>query len=97
MITSGTGIFFDGNTSARREVAVELAPRLLSIRDAGGKMLAQWPYAEIEQVVSPEKVLRLAHAARDRWRGWKSTTRPSQRRLTKLRPASTAPARCSGA
>ena len=60
MITSGTGIFFDGNTSTRRDVTVELAPRLLVIRDAGGKMLAQWPYAEIEQVVSPERVLRLA-------------------------------------
>jgi Zn-dependent protease with chaperone function len=60
-MTSGSGIFFDGNSSTRQEVVVELTPLALIIRKAGGQTLAQWPYSEIEQVVSPDKVLRLAH------------------------------------
>lgn len=58
---SGPGIFFDGNTSARRDVEVELTPAALIIRDAGGQILAQWPYAGIDQAVSPDQVLRLGH------------------------------------
>lgn len=58
---SGPGIFFDGNTTARRDVVVELTPAALIVRDAGGQILAQWPHAEIDQVVSPDQVLRLGH------------------------------------
>ena len=39
----GTGIFFDGATSARRPVLLQLAPEGLVIRDAEERdMLARW-------------------------------------------------------
>ncbi|MEX0841193.1 MAG: M48 family metallopeptidase [Xanthobacteraceae bacterium] len=55
----GTGVFFDGATSERQEVAVELAPATLRIRSQSGDLLAEWSYAEIEQIVSPDAVLRV--------------------------------------
>lgn len=58
-MNSGSGIFFDGNTSARQDVVVELTPAALLVRSLSGQLLAQWPYAEIDQIVSPDKVLRL--------------------------------------
>jgi Zn-dependent protease with chaperone function len=58
-MTSGSGIFFDGNSSARQEVTVELAPADLVLRSRDGQVLAQWPYAELDQVHSPDQVLRL--------------------------------------
>ncbi len=60
-MNSGSGIFFDGNTSARQEVVIELTPATLLLRSPSGQLLAQWPYAEIDQVVSPDQVLRLSH------------------------------------
>ena len=65
---SGSGIFFDGNTSARQDVTVELAPVDLLLRSHTGQLLAQWPYAELDQVVSPDQVMRLS-------RGHKSLAR----------------------
>jgi predicted Zn-dependent protease len=58
-MTFGPGIFFDGMTSARQDVVVEITPAFLEVRSASGQPVAQWPYAEIEQVVSPDQVLRL--------------------------------------
>jgi len=58
-MVSGKGIFFDGNTTARQDVTVELATAELIIRDAGGGELARWPYAELDQAVAPDQVLRL--------------------------------------
>ena len=60
-ITSGSGVYFDGATSARQDVAIELAPAMLLIRSQRGEVLAEWSYAEIEQIVAPEAVLRVAH------------------------------------
>lgn len=60
MATSGAGVFFDGKTSLRRAVNVELDPAALVIRDAGDSELARWPYSELEQVSSRDGVLRLA-------------------------------------
>ena len=60
MATSGAGVFFDGKTSVRRAVNVELDPAALVIRDAGDSELARWPYSELEQVSSRDGVLRLA-------------------------------------
>ena len=57
-MVSGKGIFFDGNTTARQDVTVELGPAALIIRDANGE-LARWPYAELDQAVTPDQVLRL--------------------------------------
>ncbi len=58
-IISGTGVYFDGATSARQDVAVELAPAALRIRSRSGDLLAEWPYTEIEQILAPDAVLRV--------------------------------------
>jgi hypothetical protein len=53
MATSGPGIFFDGATSARRGVSVELALGVLRIRAVDGTVLAEWPYDRLETVSAP--------------------------------------------
>jgi Zn-dependent protease with chaperone function len=62
MTTSGPGTFFDGATSARHAVAVELAPEGLRIRSTDGALLGEWPYDNLESVPSPAGVLRLGRA-----------------------------------
>jgi hypothetical protein len=63
MAAAGTGIFFDGVTSARRPVLVELARDGVVVRDAEERdMLARWPYDELDHLAAPDGVLRLAHA-----------------------------------
>lgn len=62
MATSGPGIFFDGTTSARRGVSVELALDVLRIRAADGAVLAEWPYDRLETLSGPQGVLRLGKA-----------------------------------
>jgi Zn-dependent protease with chaperone function len=59
---TGQGIFFDGATTARHDVAVELAPQALRIRAADGTVLAEWRYDELETMSSPDDVLRLGKA-----------------------------------
>src|SRR4029077_19928543 len=63
MTTSGSGTFFDGATSARHAVAVELAPEGLRIRSTDGALLGEWPYDNLESVPSPAGVLGPAGAA----------------------------------
>jgi Zn-dependent protease with chaperone function len=62
MTSSGAAIFFDGATSARRGVDVELAPDGLRIRASDGAVLAEWPYDRLETLSAPEGVLRLGEA-----------------------------------
>jgi Zn-dependent protease with chaperone function len=62
MVTSGTGIFYDGVTSARHDVTVEAAPEALRIGGTDGHTLTEWPYDEIETLSSPEGVLRIGRA-----------------------------------
>src|SRR5438445_12788186 len=62
MKTSGSGTFFDGVTSARREVAVALAPLGVQIRSADGTLLAEWAYADIGTFSAPAGVVRLGLA-----------------------------------
>ena len=63
MAAAGTGIFFDGVTSARRAVLVELARDGVVVRDAEERdLLARWPYDELDHLAAPEGVLRLGHA-----------------------------------
>src|SRR5436305_14267425 len=63
MIAAGTGIFFDGVTSARRAVLVELARDGVVVRNAEERdMLARWPYDELDHLAAPEGVLRLGRA-----------------------------------
>ena len=63
MAAAGSGIFFDGVTSARRSALVELASDGVIVRDAEERdMLARWPYAELDHLPAPEGVLRLGRA-----------------------------------
>jgi Zn-dependent protease with chaperone function len=59
MSAPGTGIFFDGVSVARHDVAIDLAPAALRVLSASGNVLAEWPYTEIERVSAPNGVLRL--------------------------------------
>jgi Zn-dependent protease with chaperone function len=62
MTTSAHGAFFDGATSARRDVTVELAPHVLRIRAGDGTALAEWSYDQLEHLSAPDGVLRLGKA-----------------------------------
>lgn len=63
MAIAGTGIFFDGMSSARRAVVVELTPEGVLVRDAEHRdMLARWPYDQLDHLAAPEGVLRLGRA-----------------------------------
>jgi Zn-dependent protease with chaperone function len=55
-----TGIYFDGQSSVRREVTVTLAMDVLEIASAEGEVLARWPYADLEALSSPDGLLRVA-------------------------------------
>src|SRR5262245_41664573 len=57
----GTGIFFDGLVSTRRDVTVELRSDGIAVRDpVEGDQLARWPYGDVEELAGPPGVLRLA-------------------------------------
>ena len=58
-MNSGAGIYFDGLTSARSAVVVELAAAGLQIFDRDGRARAKWPYDEIESLTAPDNILRL--------------------------------------
>ena len=58
-MATGTGTYFDGLSSVRREVAIEAAPEALYIRGADGAPIAEWPYAELTAMAAPDDVLRL--------------------------------------
>jgi len=59
---SGHGIFFDGATTARQDVTVELAPDALMVRAADGAVRAKWRYDELETMSAPADILRLGRA-----------------------------------
>jgi predicted Zn-dependent protease len=65
MTTSGTGLFYDGLTSDRHEVAVEVDGDTLRVNAPDGATLAQWRFADIEPLATPTGVLRVG-LARDR-------------------------------
>src|SRR5262245_26115653 len=62
MTTSGTGIFYDGLTSDRREVVVELGLDDIEVRAPAGDVLARWPFALISPVATPAGFLRIGLA-----------------------------------
>jgi Zn-dependent protease with chaperone function len=62
MIPSGPAIYFDGVSSARHDVLVELADAALRIVAADGRAIAEWPYAELRRHASPDRVLRIGRA-----------------------------------
>jgi len=63
MTTTGTGIFYDGFTSDRREVAVELGGDAVRVSAPGGAVLAQWRFADISSLATPAGVLRVGLAS----------------------------------
>jgi hypothetical protein len=58
-MNSGAGTYFDGVTSTRRDVVVELAPDRLQISGRDGHSWGQWHYDEIEELAAPDSILRL--------------------------------------
>ena len=62
MVRSGAGVFFDGLTSARQQVSVELDRAALLIRAGEGHLLARWPYGELEHLSAHDGMLRLGQA-----------------------------------
>jgi Zn-dependent protease with chaperone function len=58
-VTHGAGIYFDGRTSARQDVRVELGKASLRIAAPSGLPLSEWPYDEIVGLPAPANVLRL--------------------------------------
>lgn len=58
MTTSGTGVYFDGQTSRRQDVHVAIEGAL-SIYRADGARLLQWPFEEVRELAAPSGVLRL--------------------------------------
>src|SRR5262245_47287504 len=61
-MVTGTGVYFDGITSARREVSVEAAPDALRINASDGSLIVEWPYPELVGLSAPDEVLRLGRA-----------------------------------
>jgi len=60
MAAAGKAIFFDGATSARRPVLIELEPELLVVRDAEHRdIIARWRYDKLDHRQAPEGLLRL--------------------------------------
>jgi Zn-dependent protease with chaperone function len=59
---SGPAIFFDGVTSARRSVRVDLGLTALAIHADAGEALAEWRYGELASYAAPDGVLRLGRA-----------------------------------
>jgi Zn-dependent protease with chaperone function len=63
---SGTGIFFDGITSARHAVAVDLASDMLVIRATEADIREHWRYDELEHLAAPGGLLRLGRVGNPR-------------------------------
>ena len=60
MTANGKGMFFDGATSARRPVLIELTPDYLAVRDAEHRdIIARWRYDRLDHLYAPEGILRL--------------------------------------
>jgi Zn-dependent protease with chaperone function len=58
-MSTGAGIYFDGQTSVRQDVGVTLGASGLEIASRDGRLLAQWSYDQIEDLAAPDSVLRL--------------------------------------
>lgn len=58
MTTSGTGVYFDGQTSRRQDVHVALEGELAIYRADGARLLT-WPYEDVRELPAPDGVLRL--------------------------------------
>jgi len=59
MSTTGRASYFDGVTSARHDVTVTLAVSALQIHSTDGRLLAEWPYGELEAIAAPRGLMRI--------------------------------------
>ena len=59
MVRSGPAVFYDGTSSTRHSVSVELDRAGLLIRAAEGYLLERWPYGELEHLSAHAGLLRL--------------------------------------
>jgi Zn-dependent protease with chaperone function len=59
MAPSAPATYFDGKTSARHAVTVELDPEVLTVRASDGHVRAHWPYRQLEHLSSHDGVFRL--------------------------------------
>jgi Zn-dependent protease with chaperone function len=62
-MATGAGVYFDGVTSARHQVAVETAPEALRVLSSNGTPITDWPYGELRAQSAPDDVLRLARGS----------------------------------
>jgi Zn-dependent protease with chaperone function len=63
MTTTGTGIFYDGLTSNRHKVAVEIGADALEVKAPDGAVLARWPCADVYPLATSNDVLRIGAAS----------------------------------
>jgi Zn-dependent protease with chaperone function len=56
---AGTARYFDGRTSARHEVRLELAPHALVILDRDGAIIDQWSYVRLKHLSAPDHIFRV--------------------------------------
>jgi Zn-dependent protease with chaperone function len=56
---TGPARYFDGLTSARQDVSLELAAHALVIRDSDGAILDQWPYIRLKHLSAPDHIFRV--------------------------------------
>jgi Zn-dependent protease with chaperone function len=59
MTTTGQASYFDGVTSARHDVTVTLGVSALQIHSIDGRVLAEWPYSELEAVPASRGLMRI--------------------------------------
>jgi Zn-dependent protease with chaperone function len=63
MTTNGTGIFYDGLTSDRHKVAVEVASDAIEIKATDGAVKARWRLDEVYPLATSNEVLRIGVAS----------------------------------
>jgi Zn-dependent protease with chaperone function len=59
MTTTGTGIFFNGLTSDRHKVAVDIADDAIEVKARDGALLARWRLDEVYPLATSNEVLRI--------------------------------------
>jgi Zn-dependent protease with chaperone function len=58
-LATGAAIYFDGLTSTRRQVSLELASHALVIRDAADAVIDEWPYPRLKHLSAPDHIFRV--------------------------------------
>ncbi|HTK14185.1 MAG TPA: M48 family metallopeptidase [Xanthobacteraceae bacterium] len=56
---SGKAIYFDGMTSARQTITVEILDDALALRTTYGKAIGLWPAGRLDQLSAPDGLLRV--------------------------------------